>query len=55
MPRKSNLTRVGTGEEHDTPAKEKADGVNIEVSLCLSFSFEPLEYTVFFCLFAVAI
>ncbi|KAI4238701.1 MAG: hypothetical protein LQ349_000918 [Xanthoria aureola] len=30
MPRKSNISQAGTGEEHNTPAKEKADGVNIE-------------------------
>ncbi|KAI4101954.1 MAG: hypothetical protein LQ339_004844 [Xanthoria mediterranea] len=30
MPRKSNISQPGTGEEHNTPAKEKADGVNIE-------------------------
>ncbi|KAL8854591.1 MAG: hypothetical protein Q9221_000626 [Calogaya cf. arnoldii] len=29
MPRKSNVSQAGTGEEN-TPAKEKADGVNIE-------------------------
>lgn len=46
MPRKSNISQPGTGEEHNTPAKEKADGVNIEVSpVPILFNLKPIEST----------